>query len=145
MDLDFCDSISKDVLEYMDSGWKGEQEMREMFVYEEKRAKLRAITKNHEKIIGIIEAARKRNEITTPECSNLIEKVIYAIASGAKYDYADSVEDLQKIFIMAVYGLERAESMGVFASNQTRKPKGLEQYSTSQLKAELRRRKGNKK
>lgn len=115
-------------------------EIREHVEYEEAKAKLVVCEpKVAEIIIRIIE----KECFSTGAKIGLIKKAIHAISAGEDLSKVESIEGIELASLKATFGQRfktRDDLLGAFRKEDNKS--GLEKYSTSQLKAELRRRKG---
>lgn len=115
---------------------------REQLAYEEAKAKMVVCEpKVAEGIIRIIE----KKCFSTGEKIDLIEKAIHAISAGEDLSKVESIEEIELASLNATFGqrFKTSDDLSCIFKKDDKKS-GLEKYSTSQLKAELRRRKGKK-
>ena len=115
-------------------------ELREKVDYDEHKTILRAYApKDAERIINIIE----KETVFTCERSCLIKKAINAILAGEDLSKVKSIEEIELASLNATFvrHFKTSDDLSCVFRKQDIKSE-LEKYSTSQLKAELRRRKG---
>lgn len=115
-------------------------EFRELIEYEEQKKQLFALAPRvAERIIRIIE----ERLVSTGARIGLIEKAIHAISAGEDLSKVETIEEIELASLKVAFGLHYKTSDDLLCAFRKKDNKsGLEKYSTSQLKAELRRRKG---
>ena len=92
-----------------------------------------------ERIIGIIE----KECCFAGEKIEVLEKAISAILAGADLSKIETIEEIERASLEVKFRLpDKTSGDLLYTFTKEDNKSGLEKYSTSQLKAELRRRKG---